>query len=168
MAGKTPHGSFHPKILFEIAGPDQRALFRVEANQVPFRPERIDFPVVNRRCGARTRGIAHGVGAFVFVLPKNFSICLVQAEHAFAAGDFAARKSIRRVGRAFGELAVHDIDAAFRHGGTGVAAPNGNAPAILQTGCGKFLDDATLAPDRVALRAEPLRPIVGAKHGHGE
>ena len=62
-----------------------------------------------------------------------------------------------------GERAVHDIPAALRHGPPAVAAAERHAPAELQAVSGKLLDDPGPAPNAIALRTKPLRPVVSVK-----
>ena len=99
--------------------------------------------------------------------PKSFARLFIQAEHALLAGDFAALERVVGVCHPIIELAVGHIDAAICHGGTGIAAAERFAPAILGTVLGERIHDALLAPHAIALRAEPLRPIIGTQVGNG-
>lgn len=89
------------------------------------RAERPDLAAADDWRGARTGGIAHVVGAFVFVLPENFTGRLVEAEHAFVAGDDAAIEWVRRVLRALRQHAVSQEDASACHRRSRVAEPMG-------------------------------------------
>ena len=82
---------------------------------------------------------------------------------ALAAGNLAALKRVRGR-RSFGrDDAVREINSAGDNGGAGVARADGCAPSDLRTAGGKFFEYAALAPDAVALRAEPLGPVIGAR-----
>src|SRR5262249_37344203 len=52
-------------------------------------------------------------------------------------------------------------DLAAGHSGSGIAAADLAAPADHRSLLGKLIDNAGLAPDAVALWAEPLWPVVG-------
>ncbi|MDB6123220.1 MAG: hypothetical protein JWQ71_2213 [Pedosphaera sp.] len=159
--GEAPHGRGNIIVLFEFVGPDGFAVFGVEAEEMAFGTERVHFAIADERGGAWAGGIADGVGRVVFVLPENFAGGFIEAKDAFGAGDDAALERVAGIVRAFVELTVNDVNAAFGNGGPGIARADGCAPA---DGCavgGEFLDDAGFAPDAVALRAEPLRPITG-------
>src|SRR5258707_13367481 len=55
---------------------------------------------------------------------------------------------------------MHD---SLANGGPGIASADASAPPNRRTIGGEFLDNAGLAPNRVAARPEPLRPVVGKK-----
>ena len=58
----------------------------------------------------------------------------------------------------------HEVNPAIGDRRPRVALTDGSSPADLRPARGKLLEKAGFAPDTVALRTEPLRPIVGA-HG---
>src|SRR6266566_7553962 len=159
MSGEAPHRRFGAEILFEIARPKDLAGRGLKAVQISLRAQRVNSSFMNRRRGARPGGITHGVGTLVSVFPKNFAVSCVQAEHPFDAGNRGLRERIDRVGRAWGQLTVHDKNSPLINGGTGVTRSDGCAPANRRAVRRKSFDDARFAPDTVALRAEPLRPI---------
>ena len=165
MAGETPHRRRDLVVHLEIALPKNFPLGHIEAVQIPLRAERVNFVAAHGRRGAGAGRITHGVGTFVGVLPDDFSVRLVEAEHAFVAGNEAAREGIGRIARAGVELAVEDEHAAIGNGGPGVTGADGNAPADGRAVRGKCFHNPRLAPDAVALRAEPLRPVRGAHGG---
>src|SRR5438552_5489851 len=123
--------------------------------------QRIDFAIVHDwRCSRPSR-ISEIVGTFLFMFPKNFAIGFVQAEHPFAAGNFAALERIAGV-RAFrSEQAVGDVHTALGNCRPGIAAANRSPPLDRRAVRRKFLDDSRFAPDAITLRTEPLRPIAG-------
>ena len=51
---------------------------------------------------------------------------------------------------------------------TGIAAADIGLPAGFDTAFGELVENALLAPDPVAPRAKPLRPIIGPSRAHGE
>ena len=55
---------------------------------------------------------------------------------------------------------VKHINFSLRDAWAGVPAPNLGAPDNGRSASGKCRDDAVFAPDAVALRTEPLRPII--------
>src|SRR5204862_4190252 len=63
--------------------------------------------------------------------------------------------------RALAELVIQKVNAAVGDGRSRVAGVDGSAPANLRAASRKCFEDARLAPDSVALRAEPLRPVIG-------
>src|SRR5207249_4754427 len=63
----------------------------------------------------------------------------------------------------FVSLAIHDVDAAVGDGGAGEAAADRGAPENFRAALRELGQDALFAPDTVAVGAEPLGPIVGAK-----
>src|SRR5690242_11513337 len=102
------------------------------------------------------------------MLPKNLSVGFVEAEHTFIPGNLAARKSVWGILRVFRQLTIHDVHTAIRHGWPGVTSAHRNTPSEVQAIRGKSFNDAVLAPDAVALRPQPLWPIVGASHWGSE
>ena len=168
MTGEAPHRRLEAEFLFEIMRPQRGALHGVEADQVSFGPERIDFSLRHRGRDARSRRVAHRVGALVFVLPQDFSIGLIETQHALAPGNRAAVEGALGILRVLRQLPVHHIHAALRHRWPRVPAADGRAPAIGETIRRQFLHNARLAPDPVALGAEPLRPVLGAERERRE
>src|SRR5581483_6826891 len=121
-----------------------------------------------QRRGARSGGVAYCVRTIVIVVPEDFAVGCVEAQDPFAARDDPARERIGRIVGALGKLAVSKINPAMRHSRTGVTRSNGRPPKDRRAFCWKFLDDSGFAPDRVALRAEPLRPIIGPERASAE
>src|SRR5205809_7932979 len=130
-----------------------------------FSAQRIDFAIVHDwRCSRPSR-ISEIVGTFVFMFPKNFAIGFVQAEHPFAAGNFAALERIAGV-RAFrSEQAVGDVHTALGDCRPGIAAAKRSPPPDGRAAGRKFLDDSRFTPDAITLWTEPLRPVVGIHRG---
>jgi hypothetical protein len=160
MSGEAPERHFNLVFLEQILGPENVPL-EVEAVELPHRAEGVDLVAGDDRRGARSGGVADVVGRLVFVLPQDLAGHLVQTQHAFLAVHTTAAEGALGVLGPLGEHAIGDEDSAVRDGGTGVALGDGRAPAHLGTAGGELGDEAGLAPDAVALGAEPLRPIVG-------
>ena len=80
---------------------------------------------------------------------------------ALVTADQVVVERIGRVADPCGKPAVGDIDAAVGYNRSRVARADGRAPADRRAVGGKSLDDAGLAPNRVAVGAEPLRPVIG-------
>src|SRR5205807_4857397 len=119
---------------------------------------------------ARPAGVGNVlVGTGVFVLPDLLARGGVEADDALLAGDADALFRRDRLAVAAGVAeAVHDVDAVANDGGAAVAVAQRSAPEDLGTVLGELLDQAGLAPDAVAPRAEPLRPVVGVQEGGHE
>src|SRR6266567_1380094 len=161
MPGETPHRGLGVEILLEIARPKDFSITRVEAEQISFGAEGKNLAVADQRGGARPGRVAHGVRTIVFIFPNDFSVGFIQAEHAFGAADDPLGEWIGRVAHALGKLAVADINPAIGNGRSGVTAADGSAPKNGRAIGGEFFHDARLAPNRVAIGAKPLRPIIG-------
>jgi len=106
--------------------------------------------------------------AFVFVFPNDLPVRFVQAKHPLETADHAAVERVRRIAGARRKLAVGDINPALGHDRPRVAAADARAPADGRAVGGEFLDDAGFAPDRVAVGAEPLRPVLGEQRVAGK
>src|SRR5262249_5155797 len=100
------------------------------------------------------------VGAIVLVLPEDLAVHPVQAQHALRPGQAVLSRCFDAAGR-FVALAVHDVDTLSGHAGTGETTANLGPPEDGGAAGRELVEDPRLAPDAVALRAEPLRPIVG-------
>src|SRR2546429_555920 len=114
MPGKAPHGCACAEVLFEIAGPQHYAFLGVQAEQISLRAEGVDLASADQWRRARSRRVTHGVGAVVGVLPDEFAIRLVQAEHSLVSGNLAAVESATRHRRSGVNFAIHQVDAAAR------------------------------------------------------
>src|SRR5205823_1846958 len=125
------------------------------------RPQGVDLAAGDDGRGARPGGVADEVAAGVLVLPDDLAVGGVEAEDALGAVD-AARLGRVRLGRVPGGEEVHDEDAVADDGGAGVAAAEADAPEDLRPAPGELVEDAGLAPDAIAPRPEPPRPVVGA------
>src|SRR3989442_3477109 len=99
MSGPAPHWSLDAEILLELVRPDDRAFVSIEAEQIAFGAERIEFVIGDGGRDARPSGVAYGVGAIVFTLPKDVAVGFIQAEHALGATNLIACESIRPVRR---------------------------------------------------------------------
>ena len=168
MSRKAPHRCGNTEVFFEIARPDFLPGGRVEAQQISLRAERINFPAADERSRARTRRVAHRVRAIVFARPELPPIALRKTQHALRARDATAIKGIARITRLLRELPIHHIHAPIRDRRTGKAPADFHAPAHSGTLRRKFLNDARLPPNSVALRPKPLRPVIRAQCLRGE
>src|SRR5579875_460771 len=131
------------------------------------RAEGVNPSVADKRRGTRSIGIGNLVGAIVLMFPQEFASLLVEAENAFLARNWRIAEGIVRIFHAFGEKAIRDINAPVGNDGTGVTGADRRPPADLGAVCGKFIEDIVFAPDGIALRSEPLRPIIST-NGSGQ
>ena len=165
MSGEAPHGRLRSIFGFEIVRPEHLAVCGVETEEVSLCAKRPHFAAAHHRGTAWAGGVAHGVGAVVAMLPHESTRLCIQTQHAFATGNDAPREGITGHAAFFGHLTVHEIHPAIRNRRTGVTTADLHTPEHLGATCWKSLDDAGLTPDAVTLRAEPLRPVFGAKNG---
>src|SRR6185295_7984849 len=101
----------------------------------------------------------------VFMLPDDSAVSLIQAEYPF---DAVHPRFLASATHSFAGNAVGDVNLALGDGGAGIAVTDGRAPANLRPSLGKLGNEARLTPNAIALRAKPLRPIVGARCGGGD
>src|SRR5262245_46474328 len=96
------------------------------------------------------------------MLPQHMAVRVVEAEDALFSCERAAliEAAFRRL-VSLGQDPIGQVDPAVRHRWSGVAAADFRAPAHGRPAFGKFVEEARFAPDAIALRPEPLRPIVG-------
>src|ERR1043166_7326697 len=163
MAGEAPHRGLNLETLLEVVGPDRCAFLCVETEKISFSTKRVNFPIRNAGRDARPSTVTDRVRTIVFVLPKNFSIRFVQTQHAFGSRNFSPRESIRWRLRILRALPIHHVYSPVRHRRPAIAATDGHSPTEFQPVRRQFLDDARFAPDPIALRPQPLRPVVGKK-----
>jgi hypothetical protein len=95
------------------------------------------------------------------MLPERLAVGGVEAQHALLAGQaFLAGRLFP-----FGELVpapIHEENAVLGNGRPGKAAADVGFPHHGRPVFGKLRHDARFAPNPVALRAVPLRPVVRA------
>ncbi len=170
MRSESPERRLEAEVLLELPRPHDPAVGGIEAMDVTLGAEREDLSIARDRRGARAGVVAHAVGRVVSVLPERLARLLVEAQHALAARDDAQVERVLLVHlRARGDLAIHDEHPPARDGRARKAGIDRSAPTDFQAARGELLDDAGLAPHGVALRAEPLRPVVRTHcHGGGE
>src|SRR5208283_4173174 len=137
----------------------------LQAEQLAHGAQRVDLAVLDHRRGARPGGVAHLVAAGILVFPEDFAVRFVEAQDAVLARDHIAGKTTLGVRGPLIQDAVGDEDLAARHRRSRVTDADLRAPADRRAFLGKLLQDTGLAPDAVALRTEPLRPIVGMDSG---
>ena len=159
MPGEPPDRRLHPVLLFEILLPKHLARFRVQAEQIPLRTQRVDPVAIHRGCGAWAGRITDRVTAFVLVHPKFAPGFLVETNHPLRPRNHAAVELVVRVRCALGQLPIHDEHSSIGHRRPGVTAPDRHTPIHLWPALGKFFEDARLAPNAVPLGPKPLRPI---------
>src|SRR5690242_18119600 len=109
------------------------------------RAEGIDAALVDGGRGAGAVAVFHvlvirGIG----MLPERLAGGFVEAQDALYFGI---------------EDVIVDEHAAAGHDGAGIAISDFGAPAEIEPGGGNFFENAGLAPDAVAVRAAPLRPV---------
>src|SRR5262249_27498691 len=117
------------------------------------------------RRAARAAGVRNLVLAGVRVFPEDVAGLVVQAQDALLTVGAGGLEGVVGVLGALGEGPVGDVDLAAGDGGAGVAAAVLDAPAPLGPAGRELLDAPLFAPAAVPLRAEPLRPVVGACGG---
>ena len=164
-----PHvGVLTPKSFLKSRAQISLPVSGVEAKQITLRAERIDFAVVDQRSRARSAGIADGVGAIILVRPKQLAVCFVEAKHSLSARDSPAIERVLGLLAALGKLPIHQINPSIGDRRPGIAAADRHAPAHRRSVCRELFEDARLPPDPIALRPEPLRPVVGAERWKSE
>src|SRR5262249_50831403 len=132
----------------------------VQAIEIAHGAKRVDLAAVDQRRGTRPAGVGDRVSAGVIPRPDDLPGPVVEAVDALLAGQLAAcEAAVGHLDAPVGEP-VGDVDAAAGDGGAGVAQRDGGAPADLRAAGGELIEDAALAPDGAAPRAEPLRPVV--------
>ena len=161
----APQRHAGPVVFREVLRPQHLALGGIQAIKVAHGADSVDLAVGDQRRGARPDGVADLVGAIVFVLPQGLAAGLVETDDALLAGEGAAGEGVVWIAGALGELAVHDEDLAAGDGRPGVAAAQRCPPLDLRPLLGKLVEDALLAPDAIAFRPQPLRPVVGPRRG---
>src|SRR5262249_51938284 len=151
------------QILDEVLRPDRFPGLRLQAPEVTHRSERVDLVADDGRRGPRAERVADLlVRAVVLVFPNLLAGVFVQAHDALLA------RRGRGPGRLFSDRAgdpVHTVDEPAGHRRPAVTGPERRLPHLLRTVLGEFVEDALLAPDAIALWAEPLRPVVPASWG---
>src|SRR5262249_40645241 len=124
----------------------------VQAEQVPFRAERVDAVAVDGRRGARAGAVVHRINRRVGMRPKDLAGLLVEANPALGPGFRAGF----RIGR---RRVVGHEHAAVGDGRPGISAMNRRAPANADGLVAERVTDYLLAPDALAVWPEPLRPV---------
>src|SRR5262249_6999837 len=150
--------------LVQFLLPDDRALVGVEAEQMSHRAECVNPAIFDDRRGAWAGRVAQlDIGTVVRMMPDFFPRLRVEAEDALLAGHRrAAEGGVLVFERGFVGFAVHDVEPVADDRGAGVAGADRLPPAELRSALGELVENALFAPDRVALWAEPLRPVVAA------
>ena len=130
----------------------------IEANEVTFGTERIDFAAVNERGATRAVRVAHRILDGVFVLPDLVAVGFVEAEDAFEAGEFLAIRV------PFGHLifrqVIHDENLALGHGRAAIRTGDFRSPNDLRPALRELLENPRFLPHVIAGRPHPLRPVV--------
>src|SRR5262249_1662896 len=152
-------------LLDEVLRPDRLARGGVQAEEVAHGAHGVDLAPGHGRRRPRAGRVTDLVRAVVLVRPEHVARGLVEAEDALAAGDGIAGEEVIGVAGPLRHRAAGDVHAALGDGRPGVPPAQRRAPAGLEAVGGELVHDAGLAPDAVALRAEPLRPVVGTRHG---
>ena len=173
MSRGAPLRNLQPVILLEITTPMHHAGLRVKTKQVSLRAKRVHASAVHGRGrpGANRIG-GHGrVRAVPLVCPKQFPVDFIQANQALPAGqEFADEVDVawwRTVMEQFGSgrialpsQAIHDKHLPVGHGRAGIPRAQFGLPAQRGASLRETIDDPLLAPIRIAVCAEPLRPIL--------
>src|SRR5262249_24763143 len=147
--------------LHQVLVPDGLAGLGIETVQIAHGAEGIDPAGAHQGRDSRPAGIGNPVTTVVLVFPDGLARGGVQAEDPLLAGDAVAGGAKRLARAVRGPQPIHDEDALADHGRAAVALAQGDAPENPRTVLGEFLYQTRLAPDPVALRSQPLGPIVG-------
>src|SRR5262245_52864953 len=113
MSGESPKRRWNLVSLVEIQFPNFLTAERVETEEISFCSERVDFSSIYQRSGPWPGGITDRVRTIIVVLPEDFTILLVQTEHALGPINFAA---VERVSLAVGtwfEQPIRQINATL-------------------------------------------------------
>ena len=168
VSSETPQRRLHAKVFLERARPNDLAILRIETEEVAFSSQREDPSTAHHRRRARAGVVAHAVGRVILMLPNRFTRRLVKTQHALGAAHHAEVEGVFVVHlRALRHLAIRDEHAPAGDYRAGETRIHRHAPTHLRPTLGERLHDASLAPNRVALRAEPLRPVVGVEERGG-
>src|SRR5262249_47277173 len=98
--------------------------------------------------GARASRVRDAfVGAVVLVFPNRLAVSGAKAENPLDLGGLG--------------LSIGHVDAAVGHRRAAVTGADFSAPLDIQLRLVEFLPHAGFAPHAIAIRATPLRPIVG-------
>src|SRR5262249_38884582 len=163
VGGVAPQRHTSAVILGEVLRPQHLAAGSVETGQVAHRSQRVDLAAGDHGRHARTDRIGDRVSTGILVLPELLAVGRVETEDALAACQAILRELVVRVSDAPGKLAVHQVDLAAGYSRPGVTATDGGAPEDLRPTPGELREDPLLAPDAVALRPKPLRPVVAPR-----
>ena len=153
------------EILDAALRPDHVAALRVETEEVAHRSERPDLSVRDRRRRAWPHRVADLVTTWPLVSPERLTALRVETVEALLALHALTRERVLRIALALFQNTVGDEHATIGHGRPGVAATDLPSPYDVEL-LRKNVDDALLAPDAVAPRPEPLRPILRGRDGH--
>src|SRR5262249_12142161 len=130
-------------------------------------PEGVDLAARDGRRAPRPGRVAHVVRTVVLVLPDLVASLGVEAKDPLlpfplGRGHWAvAPLSLDR-------LIIGHVNLVRRHGRARETAMNGHRPQLLWPARRELVEDAGLLPMPVAVRAHPLRPVVGAGGDGGE
>ncbi len=167
MSRKTPEWRLDAELLLELMRPEDFAVGRIQAGEIPLGAEAIDSALANHRRHARPGRITDGARAFVLVLPQEPAVSFVQAKNTFEATDHLLVEGVCGVASTLGKKAISDIDTPLGNAWTSVAAGDGRAPQDGWAVAGELLDDPGFTPDRITVGAEPLRPVLGYQQVSG-
>src|SRR5262245_2479083 len=147
--------------VVEFLLPDDRALLGVETEEMAHRAKRVDLSIINDRRGPRAIGVAQlDIGTIVRMMPDLLPGLDIETEDSLIARHRGLGEGVLQ--RWLVGLAVHDIEAIAHDRRAAVAGADRLPPADPWPTWRELFDNALLAPDRVALRAGPLRPVVAA------
>ena len=75
---------------------------------------------------------------------------------------------MQRSAQRWTRLAIHHEQTISNHGRTGITAMDADTPAHRKSIGGKTVDDALFPPDAIALRPQPLGPVIGLGKACGQ
>ena len=158
MARPAPQRCLRFVLLLQVLRPDHAAIGHGQAEEIPLGAERVDAVAVDRRRAARAGRIADRVGNRDLMLPQFLPRRLVEAEDALGARGGLPLEVVPWQLSSGHEIG--DEHLAICDGHTGVAPGHRCPPQNLRPPGGKLVDNPLFAPDVVALRPHPLRPLV--------
>src|ERR1041385_2002075 len=166
MTRKTPHWRLRSEFLLEIMRPNHFSFLCIQAKEVPFGAQTIDFASADLRCCSRTRRIANCIRTIILVLPKYFSIRFVQANNTLHSLDLSTLKWVGRIAYSRRKLAIGNINPSVSHPRPGIASADLRSPAPRWAARRKFFDYPCLVPNPIPIWPKPLRPILSPQCGN--
>jgi len=150
-------------IAHEVLLPHDPARGRLQTPQVAHGAERVDPIAADGRRAPRLEAVGGFVRAQVGVPPEDLAGGFVQTEHSLLALRLVAVVPLGlHVGQGpFLHGAIHQEHSTASDGRPGEPGSDRRPPPDRRSRGREPLHDAILAPDTIAQRSPPLRPIIG-------